>query len=215
MFNMTRKGLAWLLKGVSAPLWGAASRVRAPRSAPFQGLTTALALDDTAPLRLALGEWLERNGYPYTKELRAEGGHVTLALGRWVLDSGGCAVQDARPHTPQVPAYHAERGELALGRTWLQTSFLRVFPLVGLGGLASRLQQEGAEDAPTARSRWVQAFLSVGLGVDLRLSLGRVAVLVGLRLSFQRAFASQTSAQEGFRPPLGVHVRLIGGLHFG
>lgn len=176
------------------------------------GVTGYYAAEDLAPLRLAVTEWLERYDIVYKSELASGGGGATFSRGRLVFDAGGGGFGD-KPHGDSTLTFGGGHGNIGAGIALIQNRMLRVYPLVGIGGIGGGVENPGT-DVPSGG--WYSTFFTTGFGVDLRLMLWRVGVLLGVRIGYRHeVMNAQFADGVAFEQPRGPFIRFVIGPYVG
>jgi hypothetical protein len=130
---------------------------------------------------------LESQGFVISQDLeQGGGGGMLLQRGRLVVDTGGAGTSG---EDVNGRSYEFGGGQLGLGLIFIQTGFMRVYPLVGVGGVSfsGELPQASGDEAEVADSAQAGAgagLVTAGLCVDFRLKFWRFSVMVGLRMGF-------------------------------
>lgn len=176
------------------------------------GVTGYYAAEDLAPMRLALTEWLERYSIVYKSELASGGGGATFSRGRLVFDAGGGGFGN-KPEVDNDVTFGGGQGGVGVGLALIQNRLLRVYPLVGFGGMGGGVDNA---DGDVPKGGWYSAFFSTGLGIDLRLTLWRVGLLVGLRIGYRHdVMNAQFADGVAFEQPRGPFIRFVIGPYVG
>ncbi len=208
----------------------------APRKkGPGLSFTGYSAWPIVGSVRQMLVDWLTEQGVSVPAYLKGEGGS-TITLGRLVLDgsgqgSGHTVEQDGRTITVGAGA-----GEVAVGLILYQNRFVRVYPLVGAGGMGGgtgeppRLDDASANapevpadesegDAPRSKTdtpMWFMILLHAGLGIDLTLPLWVFKLVIGVRVGLQSdPISVQIGGGQAATGCSGPFFRVITGLRFG
>lgn len=188
-----------------------ATRDDTPKARGGWGATGYYAVEDTSRLRLAVCDWMERRSGTHACNLSSGGGGATLPLGPLLVDASGGGMGDRYHAKPASHEFGGGFGDMSVGLPLIRTRALRVYPLVGFGGMGGGLKEYG-ESGPG----WLSAFFTTGIGIDLRIKLGWVGVLVGLRMGYRHEIANmQFGEGPEFEQPGGPFVRFIVGPYFG
>ncbi len=172
-----------------------------------------VTVQDTALAAQAVRSWLAEIAMPGVKTMRGGGGGALITAGRLVMDSSGYGGGSGRQTSAGDMWYGVGQSAFDLGAIVFQNRFLRIYPLLGVGGMGG-----GATCAPEAGvsercgTQWIALLLRGGAGIDLILRVWRVGVLVGFRFGYQSA---SCHLQYGDGPeigaPEGPFFRVVGG----
>lgn len=199
--------LGTLVFGAVAPV---ATPERSKRQAALAGYT---ALQDTT-LRLAdVRPWLEGMGVPGAACLRGGGGGALLTAGRLALEGSGSGSGGIHQAEGKTASYGVGQGALDLGVMVVQKRFLRVYPLIGVGGMGGGVSVRSSEGEGASDSTgWGSLLLRGGIGIDLVLRVWRVGVMIGLRVGYQSAaFHVQQGEGPELPAPTGWFFRVVTG----
>ncbi|GIV81274.1 MAG: hypothetical protein KatS3mg051_0628 [Anaerolineae bacterium] len=199
---------------LGALLFGTSASVT-PSERPKRGATLAgyTALQDTT-LRLAdIRPWLEGMGVPGAAPLRGGGGGALLTAGRLALEGSGSGSGGVHETESGSASYGMGQGALDLGVMLVQKRFLRIYTLAGVGGMGGGVALRPREGKSTPDSTgWGSLLLRGGIGIDLRLPLWHVGLMVGLRLGYQSAaFHVQQGEGPELPAPTGWFFRVVTG----
>ncbi|MBN1680282.1 MAG: hypothetical protein JW966_08310 [Anaerolineae bacterium] len=236
MRNLLRhavQGLITLPFGASESPPAHSEKPRSRRGARA-GFTGYAALKDGSDAAQLSERWLHQMDQTVPDSWRSRGGGgVMMSLGRVVLDvGGGGGGGESQNETHQLTAGYGS-GYAHVGCVLFQNGFLRIFPLMGPGGMgggadihpkpgasvdAITLSGSNGKDSSLAEREldetyWMAAQFGVGLGIDIRLKLGPFGLLVGLRMGYLTGvFSSERSENaEPVLPPSGPFFRVISG----
>jgi hypothetical protein len=206
---------------VRAAVSGAAQSQKPKPEPPHQdtgreSLADYITVHDTALAAQAVQSWLAALNLPGAQEMRGSGGGALITTGRLVIDGNGYGGGSGR----QTPTGDTTcgMGQLALdlGLILFRNRWLRIYPLLGVGGMGG-----GATCQPPAGAdgrcgtQWAALLLRAGVGLDLTLRLWRVGVFIGFRFGYQSA---SRHLQWGNGPeigaPEGPFFRVVGGPFF-
>lgn len=181
---------------------------RRQRTASLAGYAT---LRDTTLASSAVRSWLETESAPGTPPLQGGGGGALITTGRLVMESSGSGSGSVRQTESGTSSLGVGQGAFDLGVILFQKRWLRVYPLVGVGGMGGGVAARG--DGERAGSTgWGSLLWRGGVGIDLMLRLWRVGVMAGLRLGYQSA---ALHVQQGDGPdmaaPGGWFFRVVAG----
>lgn len=162
------------------------------------------ALEDGKDDVQMVKEWFEKRHYGLNTQIR--GGGAMVSLGHLVIDSHGHGVGDDEMGI----SYGFGRGSVQVGRIMLQNRYIRLYPLIGIGGAGLSVENSPDVEGVTA---WGSMIGTVGLGVDVRLKVWRFGMVIGVRAGYYRTLlVSPDAQQEGVLPASRPFVRLIIGL---
>ncbi len=226
MFDQLRRGLAVLAMVLllGAAVWRWNSDAAAGDDTDDAGdddtsrgddwsMTGYYAVEDLAPLRLAVTEWLERYDIVYRAELASGGGGATFSRGRLVFDAGGGGFGDRRRDTDSALTFGGGHGNMGVGVALIQSRTLRIYPLLGFGGMGGGVDNPAAEKPAGG---WFAAFFTTGIGLDVRLRVWRFGVLVGMRVGYRHdVMNAQFADGVTFEQPRGPFVRFVIGPYVG
>jgi hypothetical protein len=164
-------------------------------------------LAETDSSRQDVNHWLAAEDHPQADQWHGGGGGGVVTVGRVVIDGQGSGGNDTyRSRTHQIET-NGGQGAMQIGVLLLDTAFVRVYPLAGIGGtgggvsLTPLASNNGAEPH---RTGWFALLVSGGIGVDFRLPFWWLAVWIGLRVGYQLpAF----NVQLGEGEEIGAHPR--------
>ena len=164
------------------------SRPKPQRTAPKVAFGVYAKLAETDQSQQDANRWLAVENYPQAEQWRGGGGGGVVTVGKVVIDGHGAGGGDSyrsRNHEIETGGGH---GAMQLGVLLIDTPFIRVYPLVGIGGtgggvsLAPVASNNGSEPH---RTSWIAMLVSGGIGADFRLPLGWLNVWIGLRAGYQ------------------------------
>ena len=171
---------------------------------------------DTALAAQAVRSWLAELAMPGVQKMRGGGGGALITTGRLVIDSSGYGGGSGHLTPAGEMSYGVGQGALDLGTILFENRFLRITPLLGVGGMgggATCATEAGANER--CGTQWVALLLRGGVGIDLILRVWRVGVLIGFRFGYQSA---SCHLQYGDGPeigaPEGPFFRVVGGPFF-
>ncbi len=172
-----------------------------------------VTVHDTTLAAQAVRSWLAEMAMPGMKAMRGGGGGALVTTGRLVIDSSSYGGGNGRQTPAGEMSYGVGQGAFDLGTIVFQNRFLRIYPLLGVGGMgggATCAADAGANERCGAQ--WGALLLRGGVGIDVILRVWRVGVLIGFRFGYQSA---PCHLQYGDGPeigaPEGPFFRVVGG----
>lgn len=145
------------------------------------------------PGRADWDNWFAHNGVdPLTTEDPGGGGGggFMMQRGRFVMNIGGSGQGYRRESAEKEASLGSGLGYADAGYVVLRNRHLRIFPLIGgggLGGRASVVDRSSLDDAHREKESIGTAAMEfhVGLGIDFMLPLGRRRFVIGVRLGYR------------------------------
>jgi len=169
-------------------------------------------LRDTTLASSAVQSWLETERMPGAPPLQGGGGGALITTGRLVIESSGSGSGSVRQTESGTSSLGMGQGAFDLGMILLQKRWLRVYPLVGVGGMGGGVAVRGDGERAPGSTGWGSLLWRGGVGIDLTLRLWRVGVMVGLRLGYQSAaFHVQQGEGPDMAAPGGWFFRVVAG----
>ncbi len=144
-------------------------------------------LAEDSPPQAVLSQWLDESDLPPVNQWHSNGGGATVSVGRIVIDAHGSGGGDDY----QTPKYEVEagggQGSLSVGYLLIDTPFVRVYPLVGLGGTGGGLDltPEASNNGHRPhQSGWFALLLRGGIGAEFTLTFWRLRLYLTLRAGY-------------------------------
>ncbi len=176
------------------------------RGKGWRRMVSYFAVDDMSRMRVAVSDWIERRGETHACDLKSSGGGATLPAGPLLVDIGAGGIRDRYHDHHEAHVFRGGSGSVSLGLPVVNTRGLRIYPLVGAGGAGGRLERD--QDSPG----WVSLFFTTGIGIDLRITLLFVKVVIGLRAGYRHELTHlQFGDGPEFEQPAGPFLRFIVG----
>lgn len=172
------------------------------------------AVEDTSCTRQAAEAWLAEQDIPAPGKLRGGGGGMTTSWGRLLLDAGGSGLGDQVTSGGRTYSFGAGQGHLAVGVALVKRRTLRIYPLIGIGGLGGGADhKDTVTSGATSRGKgsgWGGALWTTGFGIDFMPGIWRLGLLFGLRAGYNYGLISaQVGDGRNVHPPTGPYVRLV------
>ncbi|MEP0762703.1 MAG: hypothetical protein HRF48_08210 [Chloroflexota bacterium] len=172
-----------------------------------------VTVHDTTLAAQAVRSWLAEMAMPGVKTMRGGGGGTVITAGRLVIDSSGYGGGNGRQTPTGEMFYGVGQGAFDLGTLIFQNRFLRIYPLLGVGGMgggATCTTEAGANER--CGTQWGALLLRGGVGIDVILRVWRVGVLIGFRFGYQSAsYHLQYGDGPEIGAPEGPFFRVVGG----
>lgn len=172
------------------------------------------AIEDTSYTRQAVQAWLAEQDIPAPERLRGGGGGMTASWGRLLLDAGGSGMGDTQTTGGKQYSFGGGQGYFAVGVALVKRRTLRIYPLIGIGGLGGGLDvKDGAAGVQAGRGKgsgWGAGLWTTGFGIDFVPGIWRLGLLFGLRVGYNYGLISaQVGDGRNIHPPTGPYVRLV------
>lgn len=171
MFNAIRKSLNWL-----GQPFAARQKEKEEKRLNIDTYYTAFEAPESAMSEMQT--LLEDQGYQFSQAPQGGGGGLLLKYRRLVIDANGLGMGGVDDNKS---AFNYGQGSLSLGYTLAQKAFLRIYPLVGIGG-AGGVTTTHTDDGGIESAEVSNAMINLGLGIDFQIKFWRLGALVGLRL---------------------------------
>lgn len=144
-------------------------------------------LAEDVPPQEVLSDWLDENDLPPVNQWSSNGGGATVSVGRVVIDAHGSGGGDDY-HTPKYEVQAGGgQGSLSVGYLLVDMPFVRVYPLVGLGGTGGGLELHPVASNNGNRphhSGWFALLLRGGIGAEFTVALWRLRLYLTLRAGY-------------------------------
>lgn len=164
-------------------------------------------VEDMSRIRLAVCDWLERRGSEHSCDLASSGGGATVPVGPLLIDVSGVGIRDHYHDDRAEHTFRGSSGGASIGIPVINTRMLRIYPLVGAGGMRGKLDVNH-ESEPG----WVALFFTTGIGVDLCVKLLFFDIVVGLRAGYHHEIATmQLGDGPDYAQPGGLFLRFVVG----
>jgi hypothetical protein len=182
-------------------------RPAANSTAPNVSFSVYAPIIETDQARQDTNRWLEAEVYPPPDQWRGGGGGGMVTVGKVVIDGHGSGGRnDDRRSSYKIEAGSGQGG-MQIGVLLLDMPFVRVYPLMGIGGtggeitLAPQASNNGSEPR---RTGWFALMINGGIGADVRLSLRWLQLWIGLRMGYH---VPALNVQIGAGEEIGVQAR--------
>ena len=175
-----------------------------------------VTVQDTTLATQAVQSWLAKMNMPGVQTMHGGGGGALVTAGRLVIDSSGYGGGNGLQTPAGDVSYGVGQGAFDLGMIWFRNRWLRIYPLLGVGGMgggASCQTQDAADER--CGTQWGAALLRGGVGLDVTLRVWRVGVLIGFRFGYQSAsWHLQCGDGPEIGAPEGPFFRVVAGPFF-
>ena len=193
--------LKLLVKLVSFPLLV----FRNHESASNGSVSAYYALEQSTSDMDTVQRWLRDHDIDPDTSTQGGGGGMLWSVDRLVVDVGG---QGAGSDDTETGSFGYGVGHVSAGIALYNGRWLRIYPLVGIGGMGAGLERTADDEAEAESSGWGTMLVNGGLGLDFTLRLWRIGLVVGLRMGF---YAGLVGALETEEQPSGPFFRVIVG----